>query len=130
MVNGKPYDIKPTPADESFLFYDNRGKEADLGCIGYLRADFGRNGKEFWPTWSDRRSDLKTQAFKDELDEVINHLRENGNMLYGYSGMSKFCWENSSAKLGEGHRSDNYGRAIAYELTQQRDGKESTHKSR
>ncbi|MDR3278718.1 MAG: hypothetical protein LBT12_08085 [Oscillospiraceae bacterium] len=33
------------------LFYLNR--EEDSACIGYMRGDFGRNGCEFWHTWTD-----------------------------------------------------------------------------
>ena len=106
---GKTYEIKPVHGDEANLFYANAGKEAERGCIGYLRADFGGNGKEFWTTWNDQCKDLKTQAFKDELNEVIDHLRERGNMLDGYAGLSKFCFENRDAKLGAGHRDDSYG---------------------
>ncbi len=93
---GKTYEIKPVPGDEANLFYANAGKEAERGCIGYLRADFGGNGKEFWTTWNDHCKDLKTQAFKDELNEVIDHLRERGNMLDGYAD-TPAC-QNSASK--------------------------------
>ena len=52
------------------------------GLIGYLRADFGSNGNEFWTTWNDFRKDLKTDEFKAEFDDVINGLRD-GDVLSG-----------------------------------------------
>ena len=47
------------------------------GFIGYLRADMDSNGEGFFSTWNDFRKDLKTQAFKDEFDEVI--AEQSGN---------------------------------------------------
>jgi hypothetical protein len=109
MVKGRTYEIKPAADSEVNLLYSNQGKDADLGCIGYLRADFGRDGKGFWTTWFDRCADLKTQEFKDELDEVINHLRESGNMLGSFAALARYCYDHNEARLGDGHRKDTYG---------------------
>lgn len=59
------------------------------GLIGYLRADMGSSGKEFWSTWNEFRKDYNTQTFKDDIDRVINGLRENGNILSDLSAVSK-----------------------------------------
>lgn len=48
---------------------------AAAGCIGHLRGDMGREGNSFYTTWFDHQEDLKTQAFKDELDIVVTALR-------------------------------------------------------
>ena len=48
------------------------------GAIGYLRADFGRSGKEFHTTWFDSQQHLKSPDFKHEFDELINSLRDDG----------------------------------------------------
>ena len=64
------------------------------GLIGYLRADFGSTGKEFYSTWNDFRKDLKTDDFKKEFDLVINSYRfGDGEFLSGRSAMTKFCYE-------------------------------------
>jgi hypothetical protein len=40
-----------------------------------LRGDFGAGGYDFYTTWDDHNTRLKTDAFKTELDGVINSLR-------------------------------------------------------
>ena len=49
------------------------------GSIGCLRIDFGPDGREFWSTWYDYQKHLKSWAFKNELDEIINALRDDGS---------------------------------------------------
>jgi hypothetical protein len=109
MVQSKKYNIKPTVNDEADLLFSHSDRDAELGCIGHLRADFGRTGDEFWTSWWEHCGELKTQAFKDELDEVVNHLRESGNMLDGYNGLMKFCGMNPDSRLESKYRDDSYG---------------------
>lgn len=72
------------------------------GLIGYLRADMGRNGNEFWSTWNDFRSDLKTPEFKSEFDDVINSQMEKGGFLSNRDSLSNFCYDrNKALKFGE-----------------------------
>ena len=106
-VQSNSPEPRAVPAEETALFYRNEGKEAAMGCIGYLRGDFGRNGKEFWTTWFDQCAELKTQEFKDEFDTVINRLREGG-MLGNRSALSEYCRAHPDAKL-ESSRGDEYG---------------------
>ncbi len=47
------------------------------GCIGHLRGDFDKDGLGFYSTWFDRRSDLKTTEFKQDIDKVVNELRSD-----------------------------------------------------
>ncbi len=109
MVQSKRYDIKIVQGNEADLLFSHSDRDSELGCIGHLRADFGRSGDEFWTTWWEHCGDLKTQAFKDELDEVINHLRKSGNMLDGYNGLMRFCEANPGAQLENSYRDDSYG---------------------
>ncbi len=37
--------------EEKELFFAPIIESADLGCIGFLRGDFGRGGREFYSTW-------------------------------------------------------------------------------
>ena len=109
MVQCKHFDIRPTAGDEADLLFSHSDRDTELGCIGHLRADFGRSGKEFHSTWWEHCGDLKTQAFKDELNVVIDHLREKGNMLDGYNGLMNFCGENPGSRLESSYRDDSYG---------------------
>ena len=61
-----------TEAERKYTFSQSQQLSMQTGLIGYLRADFGSNGNEFWTTWNDFRKDLKTDEFKAEFDEVIN----------------------------------------------------------
>ena len=90
--------IRPFAPDESALFYSNGEKDKELGCIGHLRGDFGSGGKEFWSTWWEHQSELKTQEFKDEFDVFINSLRKQG-LLKDRLSMADYCCQHSEAKI-------------------------------
>ncbi len=90
MKNTK-YDIRPASVEESGLFYaQSPEKDAELGCIGHVRIDFGGSGKEFWHTWHPRGpEELNSPDFKAELDEVVDALRES--VLKDFSSMQRYC---------------------------------------
>ena len=69
------------------------------GLIGYLRADMGTNGNEFWSTWNDYRKDLKTDDFKNEFDDIINSFREKGQFLSNRQALSRFCDETQNVLM-------------------------------
>lgn len=82
------------PAERKYTFRQSQQISMQTGLIGYLRADFGSTGKEFYSTWNDFRKDLKTDDFKKEFDLVINSYRfGDGEFLIGRSAMTKFCYE-------------------------------------
>ena len=69
--------LHKTTQDEYTLFFHMEGEKAERhGYIGYLRADYGRSGREFHTSWFDSQPGLKTQAFRDEFDGIINYLRD------------------------------------------------------
>ena len=71
------YKLKPFEQNETPLFFRLDGEKAERhGAIGYMRADFGRGGNEFWTTWFDNQKHLKTPDFKAELQNVVEYLRE------------------------------------------------------
>ena len=87
-----------TEAERKYTFSQSQQLSMQTGLIGYLRADFGSNGNEFWTTWNDFRKDLKTDDFKKEFDLVINSYRfGDGEFLSGRSTMSKFCYKHPDA---------------------------------
>lgn len=79
------------PEERKYTYRQSQQISMQTSLIGYLRADLGSSGKEFFSSWNDFRKDLKTDEFKAEFDEVINSLRESGNILAGRGAMSKYC---------------------------------------
>ena len=68
-------------AEDKYTFRQSSQISSQTGLIGYLRADMDTDGNGFFSSWNDYRKDLKTDEFKQELDEVINSLREEGDLL-------------------------------------------------
>ena len=61
------------------------------GLIGYLRADMDNSGKVFFSSWNGFRDSLKSEDFKQEFDEVLNELREDGNLLHDRNTLGRYC---------------------------------------
>ena len=73
------YELLLAEKKELHLCFRLSGEAAErCGAIGYLRADFGRSGKEFYTTWFDSQAHLKSSDFKYKFDELINSLRDDG----------------------------------------------------
>ena len=73
------YELLLAEKEELNLCFQIKGEAAErCGAIGYLRADFGRSGKEFYTTWFDSQQHLKSPDFKYKFDELINALRDDG----------------------------------------------------
>ena len=88
-------EFRPATKQERIYTY-SQSQELTMktGAIGYLRGDFGKTGDQFYSTWFDRVSSWKTQPFKDELDLVINALRDDPKyhgILSGRSPMMNYC---------------------------------------
>ena len=81
------------PDERKYTYRQSQQISMQTSFIGYLRADFGNSGKEFFSSWNDFRKDLKTDEFKAEFDNVINSLRENDGILSGRGAMSKCCYD-------------------------------------
>ena len=62
-----------TEAEQKYTFSQSNQLSMQTGLIGYMRADFGSNGKEFWTTWNDFRKDLKTEDLKRNLIWLSTH---------------------------------------------------------
>ena len=59
--------------------------------MGHLRGDFGKSGGEFWTSWFDHQPDLKSTAFHEELQNVVNALRKQDGLLRNFASMSRGC---------------------------------------
>ena len=89
-----------TEAERKYTFSQSQQLSMQTGLIGYLRADFGSTGNEFWTTWNDFRKDLKTDEFKAEFDDVINELR-NGDVLADRKAMSSYCYSTPDSSFND-----------------------------
>lgn len=112
-TNPGQYALRPASPDEAGLFYSlSPERDAELGCIGHVRIDFGRSGNEFWHSWWPRGpEELNSPEFKAELQTVVDALRKN--VLSSLSGMSRYCWDHNGAI--EGGWSQNYGYIVETE---------------
>lgn len=97
------------PEERLYVYQQSTQIEGQTGCIGHLRGDFGR-GDEFYTTWEDHRSQWKMDAFKAELDEVVNSMRAEGGtgLLQSRTRMAAFCREHPEAAF-EGNYCAEYG---------------------
>ena len=89
--NADKYEVRPASSEEAGLFFAlPPEKDAELGCIGHVRIDFGHRGDGFYHTWHPRGpEEWNTQDFKTELNEVVDELRET--VLKDFSAMTGFC---------------------------------------
>ena len=85
------------PEEQKYTYTQSTQIAAQTGCIGHLRADLG-SGEAFFSSWEDHGGDEKTQAFKDELDSVINALRKG--ILKSRSELSRYCYSHPEVGFG------------------------------
>ena len=109
----RKYIPRPASPDEAGLFYAMPPeKDAELGCIGHVRIDFGRGGGRFYSTWHPRGpEELNTPEFKAEIDEVVNELRQG--VLRDLNAMTDYCGGHGGQI--EGGWCQNYGYIVETE---------------
>lgn len=86
-------------AEDKYTFRQSSQISSQTGLIGYLRADMDTDGNGFFSSWNDYRKDLKTDEFKQEFDEVINSLREEGDILHNRKDLAYYCYTNPQSKM-------------------------------
>ena len=113
MKDATQFHIRPARPDEAGLFYAQHPEEDKrLGAVGHVRMDFGRSGNEFWHTWWPRGpEELNSPAFKKELQEVVDKLRED--VLKSRFAMERFCYARGG-KISGGW-TQNYGYIVETE---------------
>ena len=88
--------IRPmTPQERMYSYTQSQQIMTQTGCIGHLRGDLDSGGKGFFTSWDDHRTDLKTDAFKAELDDVVNALRfdpQYGGVLKDRKSLGAYCY--------------------------------------
>ena len=95
-------EIQPGLAAEINMY--GRNDKEDSLSVGYLRGDFGSNGKEFWHNWFDIDSGRNTPEFKAEFQNVVETLRQD--ILKDHKSSTDYCYKYPEAKLpdGDGYR--------------------------
>ncbi len=89
--------------EEEKLFYSAKDEPKELGCIGHLRGDFGKDGKEFHTTWFAHENHEKNdECFQDLFDVIINLCREEGNPLFNRANMRSYCREHPECRIKTG----------------------------
>ena len=84
--------LRPMRAAEQMYSYSQSQQiSMQTGLIGYLLADMDSNGKGFFSSWNSFRDSLKIEDFKQEFDEVLNELREDGNFLHDRNTLARCC---------------------------------------
>lgn len=78
--------------EDKYTFRQSTQISMQTGLIGHLRADMDTDGNGFFSSWFDFREELKTDEFKAELDDVINSLREEGDILHNHRALTKYCY--------------------------------------
>lgn len=86
-------------AEDRYSFAQDTGISTKAGLIGHLRADMGTDGNGFFSSWFDFRKELKTDEFKAEFDEVINSLREEGDILHNRKALASYCHSTPQSKM-------------------------------
>ncbi len=99
-IEEKEFDRRPMIDEEDkYAFRQSSQISAQTNAIGYLRADMGTDGKSFFSKWEDLCPRLKTDEFATEFDEVINSLREEGDILHDRRALEKYCYSTPESKM-------------------------------
>lgn len=104
------FQIRPVRFEErKYTYAQSMQLQGQTASIGHLCGDFGSDGMEFWTTWEDHQQDLKTDAFKEELDEVINALRsEEYGLLKDRRSMVRYARGEPDSAFKSNHATE-YG---------------------
>ena len=88
-------------AEDKYTFRQSTQISMQTGLIGHLRADMDTDGSGFFSSWFDFREELKTDELKAEFDEVINSLREEGDILHNRRALAKYCYCTPQSRMQE-----------------------------
>lgn len=108
------FDLRAlTEAEEKYTYSQSMQISMQTGLLGYLRADMGRNGTDFFSDWFDFRKELKTEDFKKEFNKMIDSYRKDGEFLSNRSALTEFCqtlkcFKKDDRSFGVRVDSDNY----------------------
>ena len=112
------YKLEQVSSEEvRLLFALDKGDNYEKHKIGHLRGDFGRSGNQFFSTWFPCREELKTQRFREELQQVIDELRSDLEfpLLKDRNSMRAVCTANPQNRISSGLHPDTFGFKICTE---------------
>lgn len=102
------FPLKAALPDEKALFYS--GTSEILPRIGYIRADFGSSGEEFWHSWNPgEAAAFNTPEFRAEFHVLMECLRTD--LLSSREGMRQYLREHPGLLL-----EDSYLKVIGYRM--------------
>ena len=93
------------PAEQKYTYSQSSQIMGQTGCIGHLRGDMDTNGNGFFTSWTDHMAHLKTDAFKQEFDDVIHMLRfhpDYDHILKNRTSLAKYCYSHPSCQMEDG----------------------------
>ena len=82
---------KMTSNEVLFSYSNSQDISMRTGLVGYVRADMGTNGTEFFHSWFGFNDQLNTPEFKNDLDNVIYSFRESGEFLSSRDALLNYC---------------------------------------
>lgn len=97
---------QPIKSEKMDWLYSDSDKDAQRGCVGHLRGDFGASGKEFWTTWFDHQPQLKKPAFQQELQALVNKLRKPDGLLHDFSTLNRQCHQGTQLRGSYGFHAE------------------------
>lgn len=98
----KGFEIRSlTEEERKYTYAQSTQLDGQTGNIGYLRGDFGSNGKQFFTTWTDKWEKYRTDSFGAELDGVVNTLRSGEyGLLQDCTAMTDYVREHPDSLFG------------------------------
>lgn len=87
-----------------YVYRQSQQISQQTGLVGYLRGDFGSNGKQFWTEWFCDREDWNTPEFKHNLQRTIDRLRYETKQLADRDQLSMLCLNDLSSAITEDRR--------------------------
>lgn len=103
--------FEATKPEQLYTFTQSQQLASQTGCLGHFRADFGPDGDEFHSSWEDQRLDFKTDAFKEQFNEIIDELRngtDNSNLFSTRANLARFCFRHPTAAIPQAKDSSAY----------------------
>lgn len=84
-----------TPQERLYTYAQSQQIRAQTGSIGHLRGYFDKSGKDFGHIWEPHSTDLITDDFRTEFDQVVNALRSDeryGTLLKSPGSMTRYSF--------------------------------------
>lgn len=102
---GVPITLRTmTQAEHNYCIAQSQQLNNQCGLVGYLHGDFGRAGDQLYTTLFEGNSELKTEEFSKEFDEVINDLNDDPKhrgVLHNLEDMILLCTTRPNSHISD-----------------------------